>query len=111
MTVTMSRGRLAFGSSGRLGTPMFRIDTHHHLVPPEYRKASRKAGIDQPGGRELPDWSPEGSLQTMAALYVGTAMLSVSTPGTTFLSGRADASALARDLNDYTADLIASQSD
>ncbi len=90
---------------------MFRIDTHHHLIPPDYRRALRKAGIDEPGGRALPDWSAEGSLQTMAELNVGTAILSVSTPGTTFLVESADASALARDLNDHTADLVASQSD
>jgi predicted TIM-barrel fold metal-dependent hydrolase len=86
---------------------MLRIDTHHHLIPPDYRKALQKAGIDAAGGRELPDWSPEMSLQTMAELDVGTAILSVSTPGTTFLPNTADAAALARDLNDYTAELAA----
>ena len=65
--------------------PMLRIDTHHHLIPPDYRKALQKAGIDEAGGRALPDWSPRRSLQTMAELNIGTAILSVSTPGTTFL--------------------------
>lgn len=90
---------------------MLRIDTHHHLIPPEYRKALRKAGIDEAGGRALPDWSPEGSLQTMADLDVGTAIVSVSTPGTTFLPDPAEAAALARDLNEYSANLVASQPD
>jgi 6-methylsalicylate decarboxylase len=90
---------------------MLRIDTHHHLIPPDYRKALQKAGIHEAGGRKLPDWSPEASLQTMADLDVGTAILSVSTPGTTFLPNPADASALARDLNDYTAELAAAQPD
>jgi hypothetical protein len=62
-----------------------------------------RAGIDDAGGRALPDWSPEGSLQAMDELGVATAILSVSTPGTTFLSNAADAVALARDLNDYGA--------
>lgn len=88
---------------------MLRIDTHHHLIPPDYRKALRKAGIAEAGGRQLPDWSPEASLQTMAELGVGTAILSVSTPGTTFLPKPADAAALARDVNDYTAELAAAQ--
>ncbi len=87
---------------------MVRIDTHHHLIPPDYRKALRKAGIDEPGGRALPDWSPEGSLQTMAELDVVTAIVSVSIPGTTFLPEAADAAALTRDLNDYSAELVAS---
>jgi 6-methylsalicylate decarboxylase len=90
---------------------MLRIDTHQHLIPPAYRKALQQAGIDEAGGRALPDWSPDTALQTMAELDVGTAIVSVSTPGTTFLPDAADAAALARDLNDYTADLVASQPD
>jgi 6-methylsalicylate decarboxylase len=90
---------------------MLRIDTHHHLIPPEYRKALQKAGIDEAGGRKLPDWSPEASLQAMAELDVGTAIMSASTPGTTFLPNPADAAALACDLNDYAAELVAAQPD
>jgi predicted TIM-barrel fold metal-dependent hydrolase len=90
---------------------MLRIDTHHHLIPPDYRKALQKAGLTAAAGRVLPDWSPEASLQTMAELGVGTAILSVSTPGTAFLASPADATALARDLNDYTAELAAAQPD
>jgi len=90
---------------------MLRIDTHHHLIPADYRKALQKAGISEGGGRALPDWSPEASLQTMAELGIGTAILSVSTPGTAFLPNSADAAALARDLNDYTAGLAAAQPD
>jgi 6-methylsalicylate decarboxylase len=90
---------------------MLRIDTHQHLIPPDYRKALHKAGLSAAGGRVLPDWSPETSLQNMAELGVGTAILSVSTPGTAFLPNAADAAALARDLNDYTAELAAAQPD
>src|ERR1700738_2604849 len=90
---------------------MFRIDTHHHMIPPHYRDMLRRAGIDEAGGRALPDWSPEGSLKTMAELNVPTAIVSVSTPGTTFLPDAADAAALARDLNDYGANLVASAPD
>jgi predicted TIM-barrel fold metal-dependent hydrolase len=90
---------------------MLRIDTHHHLIPPDYRKALQEAGLTAAAGRELPEWSPEESLQQMAELGVGTAILSVSTPGTAFLSNRADATALARDLNDYAAALAATHSD
>ena len=79
---------------------MLRIDTHHHMIPPDYRKALQQAGIDESGGRAVPEWSPERSLRTMAELDVDTAILSVSTPGTAFLPNAADAAALARDLND-----------
>lgn len=90
---------------------MLRIDTHHHAIPADYRNLLRKAGIDEAGGRAVPDWSPEGSLQTMSELGVGTAMLSVSAPGTTFLPNPADAAALARDLNDQLAAVAAAQPD
>lgn len=90
---------------------MLRIDTHHHLLPPDYRKALRKAGIEEAGGRAVPDWSPQASLETMAALGIGTAIVSVSTPGTTILPTAADAAALARDLNDYAAALVADHPD
>jgi len=90
---------------------MLRIDTHHHMVPPDYQKALRAAGIGDAGGRAMPDWSPEASLQTMAEVDIASAVLSVSAPGTTFLPNPADAAALARDLNDYSADVVKNQPD
>lgn len=90
---------------------MLRIDTHHHMIPGDYRKALQKAGIADAGGRAQPEWSPEASLHTMAELDVATAILSVSAPGTTFLATAADAAALARDVNDYSAQLVADQPD
>jgi predicted TIM-barrel fold metal-dependent hydrolase len=71
----------------------------------------RRAGIDEAGGRVLPDWTADAALKTMAELGVGAAIMSVSTPGTAFLPAASDASALARDLNDYCAGLVASQPD
>jgi predicted TIM-barrel fold metal-dependent hydrolase len=90
---------------------VLRIDTHHHVIPPDYRKALQHAGLLEAGGRELPEWSAESSLQAMADLDVGTAILSVSTPGTAFLPNPADAAALARDLNDFTAAVAAERPD
>lgn len=88
---------------------MLRIDTHHHAIPSEYRNLLRKAGIEEAGGREVPEWSPEGSAQAMSELAVGTAILSVSAPGTTFLPNPADAAALARNLNEHLAAVVAAQ--
>jgi 6-methylsalicylate decarboxylase len=90
---------------------MPRIDTHHHAVPSFYRDLLRKAGVDEAGGRAVPQWSPEASLAAMSELDVTTAILSVSTPGTTMLPSPADAGGLARDLNNYLADLVAAQRD
>lgn len=85
---------------------MLRIDTHNHVIPPEYRKSLQKAGIDDAGGRAVPDWSVESALETMVALNVDTAIMSVSAPGTTFLPKAADAASLARDLNDINIDVV-----
>lgn len=90
---------------------MLRIDTHHHAIPTFYRDMLREAGIDEAGGRALPEWSPEASLQTMAELNIGTAILSVSTPGTAVLPAAADAASLARDLNDYLGEVAAARPD
>ena len=84
---------------------MPRIDTHHHVIPPFYRAALQAAGIDAAGGRDLPAWTPELSLEAMDALAVSTAILSVSTPGTTFLDEPRAAARLAAQINDYCAEL------
>ncbi|NEB03508.1 amidohydrolase family protein [Streptomyces sp. SID13726] len=88
-----------------------RIDVHQHLVPGLYRDALAKSGIADAGGRALPDWSPEAALELMDLLGTETAILSVSTPGTAFLTDPAEAADLARRLNDFSADLALSHPD
>ncbi|MFF3849848.1 amidohydrolase family protein [Streptomyces sp. NPDC002328] len=105
-------------SAGGLGSPGHsvttaprRIDVHQHLVPPLYRDALARAGIVDAGGRALPDWSPAAALELMDLLEIGTAILSVSTPGTGFLTDPAQAADLARRLNDHCAALAAEHPD
>ncbi|MFC9492700.1 amidohydrolase, partial [Streptomyces hydrogenans] len=83
-----------------------RIDVHHHVVPTFYRDELAKAGIADAGGRALPDWSPESALHLMDLLGTTTSILSVSTPGTGFLTAPAEAARLARRLNDHCAALV-----
>ncbi|MEU2125016.1 amidohydrolase family protein [Nocardia niwae] len=84
---------------------MNRIDVHQHLIPPDYAEALRAHGVTAPGGRALPEWSADGARALMTRAGIASAVLSVSTPGTTFLSDPAEAAGLARSLNDYTAEL------
>ncbi|WP_269750236.1 amidohydrolase family protein [Nocardia violaceofusca] len=84
-----------------------RIDVHHHLIPPLYREVLASHGISAAGGRELPQWSPEEALRMMTGAGIAGAVLSVSTPGTAFLTDARAAAELARDLNDYSAALAA----
>ncbi|KPI11509.1 amidohydrolase 2 [Actinobacteria bacterium OK074] len=88
-------------------TAPHRVDVHQHIVPPFYRDLLAKAGIAEAGGRALPDWSPESALELMDLLGTATAIVSVSTPGTGFLSDPGEAGALARRLNDFSASLTA----
>ncbi|WP_109524576.1 amidohydrolase family protein [Nocardia aurea] len=82
---------------------MERIDVHQHLIPPVYREALAAHGIAAAGGRELPEWDPTAARQMMAEAGIGSAILSISTPGTSFLADPAEAIGLARAANDYTA--------
>lgn len=88
-----------------------RIDTHHHALPAVYRDLLLRSVPQMPGNLSVPTWSPEASLDAMGRLDVGTALLSVSAPGTTIMSTATDASALARDLNDELAEVAARQPD
>jgi predicted TIM-barrel fold metal-dependent hydrolase len=84
-----------------------RVDVHQHILPPFYRDLLADAGIAEAGGRALPDWSPDAALELMDLLGTATAIVSVSTPGTSFLTDRAEAADLARRLNDFAASLAA----
>lgn len=84
-----------------------RVDVHHHIVPPFYRDLLTGAGIADAGGRALPDWSARAALELMDLLGTATAMVSVSTPGTGFLTDQAQATDLARRLNGFSACLAA----
>lgn len=86
-----------------------RIDTHHHVVPPFYGDWLR-ANDALAGGLPIPDWSPAAALALMDRHEVAIAVLSVSTPGV-LLGDGADARAMARDVNDYAAQLARDHSD
>ncbi|MFB7677145.1 amidohydrolase family protein [Kitasatospora purpeofusca] len=83
-----------------------RIDVHQHVVPGFYRDELARAGITDAGGRALPDWSAESALRQMDLLETATAILSVSTPATGFLTDPVEAAGLARRLNDHCASLV-----
>ncbi len=84
----------------------FRIDTHHHILPPRYleKERDRIVGVAPHFAKQMTEWTPQVSLDAMDAAGVQTAVTSISAPGIWF--GDAAASrALARDCNDYAARL------
>ena len=83
---------------------MSRVDTHHHVVPPEYAAWLRRKGTEA-GGLPIPDWrSSQAALALMDERGVETAILSVSTPGV-HLGDDAEARAMARHVNEYAAEM------
>lgn len=86
-----------------------RIDTHHHVVPPEYAAWLRSRGLAA-GGLPIPDWSREAALALMDKFSVRTAILSVSTPGV-HLGDDTEARHWAREVNEYAASMVRSHPD
>ena len=84
------------------------IDVHHHLLPRIYIDTVGPGPIvDQAPRRAAAalDWTAQKSLDEMDANSVSFAMLSVSAPGIWF-GDNAKATRLARQCNDYTAELV-----
>ena len=85
-----------FGTAHAAGKP-FRIDVHHHISPPSWLEALKKAKLDNP---PMANWSPEKSLEDMEKGGVATAMTSPTTPQLGFLPA-AEATRIAREANEY----------
>ena len=84
-----------------------RVDVHHHFLPEYYRDALRDAGLSPPDNMgETPDWSVGAALETCDRLGIGTAFLSISSPGVHF-GDDAAARRLARRTNEDAARLAA----
>jgi len=102
---------LGLGAAASTGMPArllaqakpHRIDTHHHLSPPAWVDALKKAGLDTP---PVTSWTPQRSLDDMDTAGVATSILSAQTPGIGFL-GPTEAAAVARASNEYAKTLAA----
>jgi predicted TIM-barrel fold metal-dependent hydrolase len=82
------------------------VDVHAHFVPPGYREALRRGGVDRPDGFPyVPDWSPASALALMDELGIEAQLLSISSPGLGFVTG-ADRLVLAREVNEEGAEIV-----
>jgi predicted TIM-barrel fold metal-dependent hydrolase len=82
-----------------------RIDVHHHFLTPGYVEELAKVGVVEAGGvplAQLERWRPEDSLAVMDGYGIGTAFLSLSSPGLCF-GNAAKAREMARSLNEFAA--------
>jgi predicted TIM-barrel fold metal-dependent hydrolase len=96
---------LGLGATAAVVTPgkMFaqakphRIDVHHHVSPPPWIEALKKAHMDSP---PVNNWTPQRSLEDMDKGDTATAILSVTQPALDFLDPK-EAAAVARASNEY----------
>ena len=82
----------------------FRIDVHHHFLPPEHMAAEalRVEMAHALPRQKLLSWTPQRAIDIMDANGIATAIASISTPGVWFGDG-SQAPRLARTWNDYAA--------
>ena len=78
-----------------------RIDVHHHIAPPKFMAELRS--LLQPPTLA---WTPERSLEDMDRAGVATAITSITTPGV-WIGDNAQGARIARECNDYAAQLAA----
>ncbi len=84
----------------------YKIDVHHHIIPPIYTNALAKIGITETNGAPFPKWSPEQSINMMDRNGINAAITSISAPGIYF-GNSAFTADLAKRCNDYSANLVA----
>ncbi|PHH89657.1 hypothetical protein CDD83_5575 [Cordyceps sp. RAO-2017] len=81
-----------------------KIDVHHHILPPAFKKAwDDNPALSQ--GFKLPPWSAEHSLEFMERHGIATCMLSLGAPATSMGRDGASVAAFCREMNRYAAEL------
>jgi len=79
-----------------------RVDVHHHITPPAYLAALKKAGRDTP---PVANWTVQKSIEDMDRGGVATAITSPTTPHLGFLP-KEEAARVARESNEYAKKLM-----
>ncbi len=85
----------------------FRIDVHHHIVPPEYISALNSVGITKTAGVPFPSWNAEKDLKFMDKKGIAIAITSISSPGIYFGDINFTRK-LARVCNEFSANIVQS---
>lgn len=93
-------GGLAAGfiPSARAEPAVHMIDVHHHIVPPAYVDAVKRAKLDNP---PMTSWTPEKSLEDMDKAGTATSIMSPMPPQVGFLPS-AEAAKVARESNEWS---------
>jgi len=82
----------------------FRIDLHHHILPPKWIEAARTHKPDNSWGPEIVGWTPVIAIEQMDKHDVAYAVTEFGLPGV-WWAPPDEAASLARYCNDYVADM------
>jgi predicted TIM-barrel fold metal-dependent hydrolase len=99
---TTATAEQAAPSGGSRISKAHRIDVHHHVAPPQWLDEVIGRDLLQPATR---NWSVEKSIDDMGKGGVAAAAVSVTNPGLWF-GDKAQSARLARDSNDFMAQLV-----
>jgi 6-methylsalicylate decarboxylase len=91
----------AFAPAARAQEKPHRIDVHHHLVPPPWVDAVKRAKLDNP---PMVNWTPEKSLEDMDKAGTATAIVSPMPPHVGFLPA-AEAAKVCHESNEWARQL------
>lgn len=84
--------------------PPYRIDLHHHFLPPAWVAEARAHKPDNTWPSEIVNWRPAASIATMDRYAVETAIVELGLPGV-WWAAPPDARRLARLTNEYAAEM------
>ena len=87
-----------------------RIDVHHHILPPNFVSALNSLNIPWTGGPEVPSWSLQQAHDMMGAMGIDAAVASPS-PGVYWGGDTGFAVKLARETNEFVADVVRDDSE
>ena len=82
----------------------FRVDFHHHILPPKWIDAARSHKPDNTWGPELTGWTPAIAIEQMDRYRIAYAVTELGLPGV-WWAPPDDAAALARYCNEYAAQM------
>ena len=86
----------------------YRIDVHHHILPPAWLAEERERVLYASQGAPtslIDDWTPQRAIDDMDKSGVAVSVASISTPGV-YMGDVAQGRRLARVCNEYGADLM-----
>jgi 6-methylsalicylate decarboxylase len=94
-------------SAARAPASAFRVDTHHHILPPSYLAEERERVLEMagPASDGVLDWSPRRAVEEMDRNDVMLSIASISTPGIWFGNNN-QGRRLARYCNEYGARMM-----